>query len=222
MASSSKKPMAEILPGFWIGRMTSIRAIYERQLEQQEAREEWTVITIMSGKMIKVIQDTLKQEQEKFGHPVVHHHELWDLPDKIQADFVTNRLDEILTVISESIDDPSATLVAKGASQKHCRRNCLVHCARGVSRSAAVCAAWLISRQRYSLTESLDLLRSVREVNPNMGFLAGLRAIETCNGNILQAQQRLLAHTHKVKNENSGEESAGANKRFLDCDEVSC
>ena len=203
--------------------MAAIRAIFERQLDKKESREEeeeWTVITIMSGKMIKVIQDTLKQEQEKFGHSVIHHHEVWDLPDKIRADFVTGRLEEILKVISEGIDDPPATIVAKGASQEHCRRNCLVHCARGVSRSAAVCAAWLISRQRYSLSESLDLLRSVREVNPNMGFLAGLRAIETCNGNILQAQQRLLAH--KDKHENANEESAGANKRILDCDEVNC
>lgn len=186
----SKKSLAQILPGFWIGRMAALRAIFDMQFSQEsEIDEEWTVITVMSSKMLDVVGNTLEEEQRKFGRTLVVRHEKWDLADKCQADFLSKRLAEILQIISNSIDNPTPSPSLGGRERP--RRNCLVHCARGVSRSAAVCAAWLISKQGYSLSESLDLIRSARDVNPNMGFLAGLRAVEQCNGDVRLAQERL-------------------------------
>jgi protein-tyrosine phosphatase len=55
----------------------------------------------------------------------------------------------------------------------------LVHCFKGVSRSAAVVCAYLIVRKNLTLAEALDLVRAARRsVAPNQGFLRQLRAME--------------------------------------------
>ena len=205
MTRLSKRALGQILPGFWIGRLAAVRGIFEFQdaSSQNETadhqEEEWTVISILSSNsIILTVTDTLEEEQRKFGRQLVTRHEVWDLPDKAHADFVSDRLAEILTIISNSLDPP-ATPTTPTSQTKRPRRNCLIHCARGVSRSAAVCAAWLISRGGYTLPESLDLIRSTRDVNPNLGFLAGLRAIEKCGGDIQKTQQRLARKRDKKK-----------------------
>jgi Dual specificity phosphatase, catalytic domain len=195
--------MGQILPGFWIGRMAAVRTIFELQhglAEDQQGEEEWTVISVLSSdSIIATVSDTLKTEQRKFGRPLVKRHVIWDLPDKSQANFVSVKLAEILQVISEvllmrSVNDNNDDDddIRDRTRTKRPRRNCLVHCARGISRSAAVCSAWLVSAKGYSVAESLRLIRTVRQdVNPNLGFLAGLKAIEKCNGDIYRAHERL-------------------------------
>jgi hypothetical protein len=55
----------------------------------------------------------------------------------------------------------------------------LVHCAWGVSRSAAVVIAYLMAFKRLSLREATALLRAARPcVRPNVGFRRYLRAYE--------------------------------------------
>jgi hypothetical protein len=56
--------------------------------------------------------------------------------------------------------------------------NCvLVHCFQGKSRSAAVCAAYLMAKSGCSLEEALDEVRRTRpQAQPNLGFAAQLRA----------------------------------------------
>jgi hypothetical protein len=55
----------------------------------------------------------------------------------------------------------------------------LVHCAGGVSRSAAVVAGYLMARRGLSFDQSLAALRASRPwVNPNPGFVAQLREFE--------------------------------------------
>ena len=73
---------------------------------------------------------------------------------------------------------------------------CLVHCAQGISRSAAVIAAFLLYRKEcVTIQEALHTIRLVRScVQPNIGFLAGLRAIEQCDGNIVAAIDRMKRH----------------------------
>ena len=52
-----------------------------------------------------------------------------------------------------------------------------VHCQHGVSRSASICLAYLMWRERYTYEEALDQLRRVRPtVNPNIGFACALLA----------------------------------------------
>ena len=60
-----------------------------------------------------------------------------------------------------------------------CGRSVLVHCLRGMSRSAAVTAAWMMVRQRCTLSDALARLRAVRPVVlPNLGFLLELLRLE--------------------------------------------
>jgi hypothetical protein len=55
----------------------------------------------------------------------------------------------------------------------------LVHCVAGVSRSAAVVAAWLVIHERRTLRDAVSAVRVARPVAmPNVGFWRALRGIE--------------------------------------------
>ncbi len=55
----------------------------------------------------------------------------------------------------------------------------LVHCVAGISRSAAVCAAYLIAREHTSLDAALRELSALRPcISPNLNFLGQLKAAE--------------------------------------------
>jgi protein-tyrosine phosphatase len=59
-------------------------------------------------------------------------------------------------------------------------KNCLVHCAWGVSRSAAVVLAFLMAYHELTLDQALALLKEKRPViQPNAGFVAALKEYET-------------------------------------------
>ncbi len=55
-------------------------------------------------------------------------------------------------------------------------RGVLVHCCAGRSRSVACVCAYLISRYGWSVEEALGVVRRVRVVSPNAGFLEQLSA----------------------------------------------
>lgn len=60
----------------------------------------------------------------------------------------------------------------------------LVHCAQGVSRSAAVLVGYLMHHTRISYTEALAKAQQARSVvNPNEGFVLQLRKFERLNCN---------------------------------------
>ena len=63
-------------------------------------------------------------------------------------------------------------------------RGVLVHCCAGRSRSVACVCAYLISRYGWSVEEALGVVRRVRVVSPNAGFLEQLEAFhrETVGG----------------------------------------
>lgn len=57
-------------------------------------------------------------------------------------------------------------------AQQSAGRQVYVHCRNGVSRSAMVTAAWLMSRHRWSRDEALEFLRSKRPgIRPHPAFL---------------------------------------------------
>lgn len=62
----------------------------------------------------------------------------------------------------------------------------LVHCARGISRSATLALAYLMIRERLSLVAALELVCQHRNILPNAGFLEQLRRLDTS----LQQQQQ--------------------------------
>ncbi|MFX8899301.1 dual specificity protein phosphatase, partial [Acinetobacter baumannii] len=57
----------------------------------------------------------------------------------------------------------------------------LVHCYQGISRSTAICCAYMMARSTAFLTrdEALSRIRSVRaKASPNSGFMKLLKALE--------------------------------------------
>lgn len=59
--------------------------------------------------------------------------------------------------------------------------NVLVHCVQGISRSAAVVAAYLMWRRRVGVTEALEMVRAARDqIWPNPGFQEQLVLFELC------------------------------------------
>lgn len=118
-------------------------------------------------------------EQLRQNNVQVNKHIMWNLEDKVDADFLSVALSDILSEMDKSIDPGR-------------QRACLVHCAMGLSRSVAICAAWLICSKKYSLSKAMDTIRMARpDANPNLGFLAALRALEQSGGNVKEARNRI-------------------------------
>ena len=134
-------------------------------LALQDLPSEFTVISLLADdRLFKLSNELLKDS---------HRQLIWRLRDTPSANFLCNDLIQILTVIDNS-------------------RPILVHCAQGISRSAAVCAAWLMSRHHCTnVEEAMTLIRQARpDASPNLGFLAALKAIERHHGNIEAAMQQ--------------------------------
>ena len=161
--------MGEIIPGLWIGSLWSVK-----ELRKMAHNKRWTVISIIKSERANdFVRRVLAEKSSN-----VERHEEWELEDQSQSSLISDRLEEILAVMDEALDQKD--------------KCCLVHCAFGVSRSASVCAAWLISRRQLSLQQALQQIRVAREaVSPNIGFIAGLRALEQCKGNVKEAQKRM-------------------------------
>ncbi|KAK3559752.1 hypothetical protein QTP86_020757 [Hemibagrus guttatus] len=54
----------------------------------------------------------------------------------------------------------------------------LVHCARGVSRSATLVLAYLMIYERLTVAEAIEAVRAHRNILPNVGFLEQLRDLD--------------------------------------------
>jgi protein-tyrosine phosphatase len=107
----------------------------------------------------------------------------------------------------------------------------LVHCASGISRSAAVIVAWLLCRRhrRHDDAVSLDAaLAAVRYqrplVRPNMGFLCQLQMLERHHGDIDRALQEWEEHAPDDILEHVARRRQAANEFHAQVDdlEVSC
>ncbi|XP_054166274.1 uncharacterized protein DDB_G0280205-like [Oppia nitens] len=63
--------------------------------------------------------------------------------------------------------------------------NCLVHCNAGVSRSCAICCAYLMAKEKMTFTDALNAIREARPFSrPNDGFVKQLQEYnETLRGN---------------------------------------
>jgi protein-tyrosine phosphatase len=168
--------LAEVWPGLWLGGLKALKEI-------RKIARSWTVISVLqSAQSRDFAQDCLNEIENDSVR--IEKRVMWELADRSQAELLSTRLDEILNVIDS---------VILTSSEEDYPRACLVHCAFGISRSASVVAAWLLSRKKVkTLEEAMEILRSVRpKVSPNMGFVAMLRALEQCDGNVVEAIERM-------------------------------
>ncbi|MBN3287429.1 DUS26 phosphatase, partial [Polyodon spathula] len=73
-----------------------------------------------------------------------------------------------------------------GGSSSHNPRRILVHCAVGVSRSAALVLAYLMIRHNMTLVEAIKTVKEQRGIIPNRGFLRQLSGLDE----VLRASRR--------------------------------
>jgi protein-tyrosine phosphatase len=161
--------MGEVAPGVWVGSLAS--------LSHLDPSKEWTVISMLAS------QRLIELASHMVSGVRVKHHVLWRLEDNPKADLLS---EEYLGKIVSLFDNSEA---------------CLIHCSKGISRSVAVCAAWMLVRRKCTTVEqALQTIRQVRpEANPNLGFLACLRALEQCYGDIPKAREQLSLRFEKAK-----------------------
>jgi predicted protein tyrosine phosphatase len=171
--------MGEVRPGLWIGNLRSLKVLSKINTfsgGESKNANQWIVISVLESE--RLLQVARLACQSPANACLVKRHVEWVLPDECQADFLGPRLEEIFRTMDDHHDTQSM---------------CLVHCAAGKSRSVAVCAAYLLHR-RYatSLAQALGDIRTVRPcARPNLGFLAALRALQECRGEVATAVQRM-------------------------------
>lgn len=108
--------------------------------------------------------------------------------------------------IVECIDHPMASILEVLPECLHFiktaldSRGCvLVHCASGVSRSVAVCTAFLMIEYKIEMCKALMCITKVRKfANPNLGFRRQLEVLEKCKGDIKTAQVLYSEETSNV------------------------
>jgi predicted protein tyrosine phosphatase len=204
--------MQEVYPGLWLGSLSAVRAVAGNNNDSAAATlpnvQTWTVVTVLNSSRLISLTRTLLRGRIAEG---TCRHVVWELEDKSGAVFLSRRLKSILAEIDSALslqrpadDDASRKhLDDEENGRRSCllqkqptKSACLVHCAQGVSRSVSVVAAWLISRKHASLQDALDVIRNARpEAMPNMGFIASLRALEQCNGDLDLAMERMFNGT---------------------------
>jgi protein-tyrosine phosphatase len=174
--STERGRAVEILSGLWIGSLASLRYLASDNEDLSPAsRHTWAVISVLDSEKLLGLANAFLEPMKRSKQ--CRQHVVWKISDKTSADFLSERLQSMLMLMDES---------------RNQQRHILVHCAMGVSRSAALCAAWLIARKQMSLQQAMDTIRLVRpEVCPNLGFIASLRALEGCDGDIDKARIRL-------------------------------
>lgn len=137
----------------------------------------YTIISILETQRTIDLACSIVQQSEKQVK-----HEIWRLADKTYADFFKDS--QLIENFFDAIE---------GKKDQGSYSYCLVHCAQGISRSVTLVAAYMISRQHLSVQESLDRIRQVwPRASPNLGFVASLRALEQCQGDVQRAHGRLF------------------------------
>lgn len=199
MPSSSA---GEVLPGLWIGNLMSVSHL--DNLSQQSTSSDIsssnkslrknviiTVISVLSNpNLIRFATDALEQQRLKYANNAQFsiidiNHIIIPLKDAVDSDIssvLPNALESIDEALHGTNINSSSSSDGDNNKSNNLRRICLVHCAKGASRSVSVVMAYLLSRHsdRFkSFDEALRHIRTVRpQAAPNIGFALALKRYE--------------------------------------------
>ena len=208
MSAHNNESMGEVLPGLWVGNLMSVSKLLQTQAAPHlHLTTSVTIISVLSNQnLIRLVKDILEQYRLKQGTDDVNcatciRHKVIELKDLAESDLLSilpdalKLVDEALghhqTISDNDNHDRSSQAIPicyKSDNEENDingqqGRICLVHCARGASRSCSVVIAYLLSRHRSRFKSFDEALQHVRRVRPaalpNVGFSLALKRFES-------------------------------------------
>jgi len=164
-----------VVDTLYVGGIMAIKEL--PKVTNTEEKGKVVVITLLEQARATAFCESLLREVQAVAPSLDLDHHVWSIKDRIDSEFLTDELASMVQHIDEAL--------CLG-------RVCLVHCAQGISRSVSVCASYLICKRNMSFYQAMTTIRQGRPIaNPNLGFVACLRSLEQCKGDITLARQRL-------------------------------
>ena len=169
MSAHNNESMGEVLPNLWVGNLMSVSKLLQTQAAPPHLHltTSITIISVLSNKnLIRLVKDILEQYRLKQGTDDVNsatciRHEVIELKDVAESDLLS-MLPDALKLIDKALGhcqtisdydnhyrNSHAIPICDKTDNEECdtngqqRRICLVHCARGASRSCSVVIAYL-------------------------------------------------------------------------------
>ena len=192
----------QVLSSLWIGNLMSVSHLDDiihqsttvcsdsntSSLSDNKKEAVITVITVLSNpNLIRLVTDLIEKQRKKkdmeYYNRIDVKHVIIQLKDTVDSD-LTSVLPSALEAIETALLGPKTNLQPTIDEKKNnnIQRICLVHCAKGASRSVSIVMAYLMSRHsdRFkSFDEALSHIRTVRpQASPNIGFALELRKFE--------------------------------------------
>ena len=171
--SPSTWDAAKIFPNLWVGSLKAAQ-------DSSALRENGITHILTVAARLEVQTD----------------HDIIPEANMLQIDIEDHPAENILEVLEQGlsfIDSKmsSTKKTSNGEDDNSAPRVVLVHCASGISRSAAVCCAYLMIRCRMTYDEALNTVQeSGRSLaSPNFGFQRQLRCLEQCQYDLSKTQE---------------------------------
>jgi len=198
-----QKSAGQVLSGLWIGNLMSVSHLDDiiqqstmlysdsntSSLSDIKKEVVITVISVLSNpNLIRLATDLIEKQRkmkdtEDCNRTIDIKHDVIQLKDTVDSDLTSvlpDALDAIDTALLGQNNNMQSTPDEEMNDNK--QRICLVHCAKGASRSVSVVMAYLMSRHSdkfKSFDEALSHIRTVRpQASPNIGFVLELRKFE--------------------------------------------
>ena len=180
MTSDHNSAMGEVIPDLWVGNLMSVSRILQLQHERRSDKEIYlTIISVLSNSnLIRLVTDVLEKHHLKHSATIRVRHEMIELKDLAETDLLAV-LPDALMLIDDAL---GCHQTARSSGNNVSTKICLVHCARGASRSVSIVIAYLLSRHGSRFKSFDDALQHVRRVRPvaepNIGFSLALKRYE--------------------------------------------
>ena len=155
MTSDHDTAMGEVIPGVWVGNLISVSKMLKLLHESSSNKEKeihLTIISVLSNpNLIRLVFDILEQNRLKQrsthsdadSHTLRIRHEIIELKVLAETDLLSV-LPDALTLIDDALGCQTASgNDDEGNNDNNQQRICLVHCARGASRSVSIVIAHL-------------------------------------------------------------------------------